>query len=265
MTLVLTEISHLGVAMAADSAVTFSCGRMSRVYVGAQKLLQVPKVHAGISVWGKGQIDEEDADMWLQDFIDTCTDSSMSLWSLANCLADALNDAFGQVIDDRMGIHVGGFDQRDGIRGPAFYHVHNGHYHVAFLNGRVEEIPDEDPPLREFRAHLDHPPAMSSPTQIPHLTRNGDFAVFALLYDSLSPLILSLKRSTGLVFPSPQSLASRGEYLRFWIKTMSEIYRLSNRRVRVLPQDVSAGDAGIGGPVTVLTISDEGIQSFYTR
>lgn len=45
MTLVLTEVSWLGVAMAADSAVTFGSGR---VYVGAQKLLPVPNINAGM-------------------------------------------------------------------------------------------------------------------------------------------------------------------------------------------------------------------------
>jgi hypothetical protein len=76
---------------------------------------------------------------------------------------------------------------------------------------------------------------------------------------------VNLQKTTGLSFPYPESLESRGEYLRFWIKTITEIYRLSNARRRVLPQPVTSGDASIGGPVTVLTISKEGITSFYTR
>jgi len=51
MTLVLSEVSYFGVAMAADSAVTFGTGR---VYIGAQKLLRVPQIDAGLSVWGRG-------------------------------------------------------------------------------------------------------------------------------------------------------------------------------------------------------------------
>jgi len=47
MTLVLTEVSSFGVAMAADSAVTFDS---ERVYVGAQKLLPVSQLDAGLSI-----------------------------------------------------------------------------------------------------------------------------------------------------------------------------------------------------------------------
>ena len=70
---------------------------------------------------------------------------------------------------------------------------------------------------------------------------------------------------TSLNFPYPPSLASRGEYLRFWIETIVGIYRLSNARQRILPQPATAGDASIGGPITILTISKSGIESFYTK
>ena len=262
MTLVLTEVSSFGVAMAADSAVTFGSGR---VYVGGQKLLPIPQIDAGISIWGKGNINSNDADIWLQSFIENNISNGMTLWDAANVLADSLNNAFGGVISERMGIHVGGFDQKDGIHGPSFYHIHNGHYRLEYRNGSVKEIPKEYPPIREFRAELDRPPAIYSPSDTPKLTRNGDFSIFAFLYDTINPLFKDIQNKTGLTFPYPAGLASRGEYLRFWIKTVTEIYRLSNARRRVLPQPVTAGDASIGGPVTVLTVSESGIESFYTK
>ncbi len=262
MTLVLTEVSWLGVAMAADSAVTFGSGR---VYVGAQKLLPVPNINAGISIWGRGRIGVEDADIWLQRFIETQVPSNMGLWEMADRLANSLNKAFGGTISDRMGLHVAGFDTIDGISVPAFYHVHNGHYHLEYRNGCVMEVPDENPPIREFKSHRDRPPANYSLNDAPGLTRNGDFSVFAILYDFVSPLFADIQNHTGLIFPYPESLASRGEHLRFWIKTITEIYRLSNARKRVLPQPITTGDASIGGPVTVLTISRGGIESFYTK
>lgn len=258
MTLVLTEVSIHGVAMAADSAVTFRPS--GRVYIGAQKLLPVYEMDAGLSIWGEGVIGDKPADEWLQDFIKNDVVSGTSLWDMANELAEQLNEAFGCVLSERMGIHVGGFDEKNGIRGPAFYHIHNGNYEVELRGGKIMEIPCEHPPIREFRAHPDRPPGGGY-----GITRNGDFAVFAFLYGEMSPLLDSIRKATGLVFPYPPSLEARGEYLRFWIKTLIEIYRLSNYRRRVLPQPATAGDASIGGPVTVMTISESGIESFYTR
>lgn len=262
MTLVITEVSNFGVAMAADSAVTFSSGR---VLIGVQKLLPIPQIDAGISVWGRGEIAGQDADVWLQNFIANDVNDGMSLWDAANLLAESLNNAFGQQINERMGIHVSGFDERRGIRGPSFYHIHNGHYHIEYRNGQILEIPNEDPPIREFRAHMDRPPTIYSDNDEPLTTRNGDFSIFAPLYDSISPLFENVQNQTGLIFPYPRGLASRGEYLRFWVKTIIEVYRLSNARRRILPHPITAGDASIGGPVSILTISDSGIESFYTR
>jgi hypothetical protein len=61
MTLIITELSNFGIAMVADSAVTFTeilpDGReASHVLNGAQKLQVIPYLKAGISVWGLGGI-----------------------------------------------------------------------------------------------------------------------------------------------------------------------------------------------------------------
>ena len=266
MTLVLSELSSFGVAMAADSAVTFENKRnnSSRVYIGAQKLLPVYKLNAGIAVWGLGRINNTDSDVWLQKFIKNEVKPNMGLWNMANKLAEKLNEAFDRIISERMGVHVAGFDTKNGIKGPAFYHVHNGHYHVAYRNGKIENVPEENPAIREFRAHEDRPPATYQRNNFP-LTRNGDFAVFALLHKEINPLLNNIESMTGLKFPYPSNLATRGEYLRFWINTIVGIYRLSSARKRILTEPATAGDASIGGPITVLTISKSGIESFYTK
>lgn len=261
MTLVLTDVSRFGVAMAADSAVTFKFHDGStRSYIGAQKLLPVHQIDAGLSIWGKAKVNNVDADIWLQNFIQNEVSNGMRLWDMANQLAEKLNQAFGRVLDERMGIHVGGFDEKNGKRGPAFYHIHNGHHRAGVRNGQIVYIPDEDPPIRKFMAHPDHPPGGEY-----RMTRNGDFAIFAFLYDRINPLFDAIRNKTDFAFPHPPSLEAKGEYLRFWIKTVIEVYRLSNYRPRILPQPATAGDASIGGPVTVLTISESRIDSFYTK
>jgi len=261
VTLVLTQVSKHGIAMAADSAVSDARGR---ALVGVQKLLPAYQVNGGLSVWGRGTVGDTPADEWLAVFIEREIAAGISLWQAGASLAEKLNDAFGGVIQQRMGVHVGGFEQVGAVRGPAFYHVHNGHYHVGIVAGKFQEIPDEDPPIREFRCHPDHLMVRSA-DQLPRLIRNGDFWVFSLLSEQVSRLLDDVKGATGFDFPYPADLATQGEYLRFWISTIKEIYRLSSARVRVLPQPATAGDASIGGPVTVLTISEVGIESFYAR
>lgn len=262
MTLVMTEVSTYGVAMAADSAVTCPDGR---VYVGAQKLLPVPQIDAGLSIWGKGDVNGTAADTWVQNFIQSDVKSGMSLIDMAKMLKNKLNNEFGGTISDRMGIHVGGFDDRNGVRGPAFYHIHNGHFHYEFGNGAIKLVPEENPPIRELQVHEDFPPKIYAGNSFPAPIRNGDYSIFGILFDQLNPFLDRIQNSTGLKFPFPSSLAARGEYLRFWINITKDLYRLSNFRKRVLPQPVTSGDAGIGGPVTILTISDAGIEGFYTR
>ncbi len=148
MTLVLSEVSHRGIAMAADSAVAFPSGR---VYVGAQKLQCVPQIAAGMSVWGCGSVGNEDTDVWLQRFIRTDVEPTMTLWQAAERLADQLNCAFRGVGRDRMGVHVRGFDQHEGVRGPALYHVHKGNYGVGINHGHLVIIPTEPPSFPQSR------------------------------------------------------------------------------------------------------------------
>jgi len=264
MTLVLTDVSMYGVAMAADSAVTFPSGR---VYVGAQKLLPVDKINCGLSLWGRGDVAGTPADEWLTDFIEHDIGTGMSLWDTANTLADRLNKDFGEIISDRMGVHLGGFDvdQESGIRGAAFYHVHNGHYHVGVKGGQVIDIPDEKPPIRAFKAHADRPPGSNSSDDRPLPVRNGDILIFAFLSEKVDAILDVMASNTGFSFPYPRTLETRGEYLRFWINTVKGIYRLSNARPRNLIQPPTVGDASIGGPVTVLTISESGEMRFYAR
>ena len=56
MTLILTELSSFGIAMATDSALTEELRKPDgtigdKVYYGAQKLFTVPKLRAGIAYW----------------------------------------------------------------------------------------------------------------------------------------------------------------------------------------------------------------------
>lgn len=85
------------------------------------------------------------------------------------------------------------------------------------------------------------------------MTRNGDYRLYAELFEVVENFFNSRVRPLGIQIPYPLTLDTIVDYLRFQIKTVSEIYKLSN----LVP--------GIGGPVTTLTISEQGITSYETK
>jgi len=260
MTLALTEVSPLGIAMAADSALTFN-GKRS--FSGAQKLIPASEIDAGLSIWGDFKVGDQYADEWLQGFVSTHIRSGLRLWDVAQSLAQELNQSSG--VRGWMGIHVAGYDTKDGIRAPAFYHVLNGHHHVECQDGNVLWVPDEDPPIREFRAECDRSPEAMINSPMPYITRNGDIADYVFLSEALPGIFRNIESQTSLQFPYPATLYTRGEYLRFCIQMVADVYRLSNRRNLSLTQAPTVGETHVGGPITVLTISERGIQDFYTK
>ena len=69
MTLILTELTQLGIVMAADSTVTYTNHQTGHSYVipnKAKKLQVIPYLHAGISCWGMGAISNTPTDKWIE-------------------------------------------------------------------------------------------------------------------------------------------------------------------------------------------------------
>ncbi len=275
-TIVISDISNLGVAMVADTAITID----DRSFVGFQKLFKVPQINAGISIWGNLNIRGTDADEWIRHFINNYIPEDMNLSDMANRLKEKLNDTFrDRLINEnrkmeemgihgacRMGMHVAGFENDI----PRLFHINNGDYKVAFtergiievsINSTEEHIV-ENPPLREFSIDAVTPRIYEEGQYDRRL--NGDIGIFRYLYDELKPIFKGLEEF-NCVIPYPPTLEMRGEYLRFLVNTFKELYMLSSENInrnsdRPPPM---ANYMHIGGPVTVLTISKSGINSFY--
>jgi hypothetical protein len=265
MTLVLTEATSLGIVMAADSSVTLF-SPSNRSFVGGQKLLPIRSLNAGVSVWGAFSVPMsnnqwEPMDIWLQRFIKTKINNKMGLWEAAETLASALNSVFRKPLEMYSGMHIAGFDvDEHGNEFPAIYHVHNGHHKIGIVDRKAVYMENESP--REFRAHKDHSPRTMREGES-FMLRNGDFFVFSVLSNVLGGLFRQLHELIDFSFPYPYTLESRGEYLRFWISLVSQIYRHSNMFKLDIDMPTTIGDAHIGGPISVLTIDKEGIKTFY--
>jgi len=252
MTLVLTELSPFGIAMAADSAVTFTNPKTGLSFAEpnlARKLQAIPYLNAGISCWGMGEIGGTSTDRWIDNFIDS-RKTLTSLRDFIDQLAETLNAQLPQNTtgENRLGFHVAGYEIYNGVATPSFYHVHDGPSTVLAQRGIVVNA-------HQVNANHDMPPDIFQQTQArgsAWITRNGDYMLYANIFhlledffDKLTPL--------GIRIPSSHNLNDRAEYLVFQIRTVSEIYRLSN----LVP--------GIGGTIYFLTICPDGIYSEGTK
>lgn len=252
MTLVLTELSLFGIAMAADSAVTTTqvhTGLSHATPSAAQKLQAVDHLSAGVSCWGLGSIGGAPTDEWLTDFI-RATEGVATLGAFADELERRLNDEVGANIQGqpRLGFHICGFEDYEGCPTPSFYHVHDGPSTALEKRGiRVDPHrfnANHDCPPEKCRAMLEAGGA--------YITRNGDYQLYAQMFGLLAGFFRQL-RNFGIEIPSSQSLAERAEYLIFQIRVMCELYKLSN----LVP--------GIGGGIHFLTIAPAGIHSQGVR
>jgi hypothetical protein len=155
MTLVLTELTQFGIAMAADSAVTYTLTSTGHSFVkpnAARKLQAIPYLSAGVSCWGLGEVGGEPTDEWLADFI--CTHSSVpDLASFADALATSLQSQVGPspTKQSRLGFHLAGFEKYNGMPVPSFYHIHDGRSTTLEARGIMV-----DP--SHFNANYDIPP-----------------------------------------------------------------------------------------------------------
>ena len=252
MTLILTELSPFGIAMAADSAVTFSNTRTGLSFAQpnvAKKLQPIPYLRAGISCWGMGEISGISTDQWVSNFIDS-NSSLTTLQGFAEELADQLNSHIppNTTAENRLGFHLAAFEDYNGALIPSFYHIHDGPSTV--LTQRGSSI---DP--KKFNANHDMPPQIFLQTANSGkgwITRNGDYQLYAEIFGLLEELFQQLL-PLGIIIPNSQNLNDRAEYLVFQIRTVAEIYRLSN----LIP--------GIGGGINYLTISQSGIYSQGVR
>lgn len=258
MTLVLSQLTPYGIAMAADTAISvkfeYPDRTLERTYTNAKKLQEIPQLNAGISWWGEGRIDGVFADLWLERFISQS--SAEDLEEFAVSLQNELR-RLGFTIPDNapthilrygtIGFHLAGFVDYNSRRVPTLYHIHNG---------RSDVYPDIDPHI--VNANHDFPPSRViefwSRRMWPGL-RNGDFLPYAVLSNHLSEFFRELHENIqidGRPFQIPyptNSIDSISKFLRFNIRLVREIYALSNY------------PPIIGGKVITLTISEDGIRS----
>lgn len=271
MTLIQTWLFPFGISMGSDSAISYNTSitepsgrKRMRILTGCTKTLWIPKIKAGISYWGDGNIDNVTTDVWLSDFIFSRRDQYNNISDFAVLLQDELRELVPKITEPKgsmeyrygkKGFHLAGFVEHGGKPVPTLYHIHNG---------QSETNSEIDPTI--INANCDFPPEIVlthfSKSEIPNL-RNGDFFLYATLFDNLRISFRQcgnlVEKITGspFVFPDLSKFSDRldgcSEFVRFWIRLVRDVYALSN-----LPES-------IGGDILVLSISPTGEAKFSRR
>jgi hypothetical protein len=233
MTLILTEVSRAGIAMAADSAYTPHGGGRTTYH---PKVFSSAKLGVGMSMWGD-QLPQPPHD-WVVSFIrreEAAGTPNVHL--VANHLESDLRSACPLArptagLDATLGFHVAGFDS--GF--PVLYHVHNGASQAMAARHRVvnplliNANPDID--LAESKRIL------SSSTITGQITRNGDYRIYAIINHLLDPVLgpldpsrqgAGVQTSLGTLYvPAGKTLVDRSNYLGFQIRLIANLYAVSN-------------------------------------
>ena len=263
MTLILTEITRFGIAMSADSAVTrhepLPGGQyVPKVLLGIKKLQKIPKLQAGVSIWGQGRINDVRTDIWLENFIRTREDEYDTIGDFAILLQKELRMHIPDIDVTvpanewgTIGFHLAGFVEWEGEIIPTFYHIHNGRSQALEERGIMINP-------KRINANHDLPPQLARELieqGIVYTTHNGDYRIYVELFSFLRDFFRNLATRRRVIIPYSRSLKDRAEWLKFQIKTMADLYSFSNLPVSV-----------IGGDIATLTISaEEGITSYETR
>jgi len=236
MTLILTEVCVLGVAMAADSAVT-SCLRLPnrepiiQVLTGVQKLQYIPKINAGISCWGLGEINQVPLDIWLKEFINDRREEYDSLENFAHLLQNILREELGSLVDPpdedisygTIGFHLAGIEEFNGQPTAHFFHIHNGESEALRLRGQSINP-------HTINANHDFTPERFQRLQrgMSYRTRNGDIRMYAELSKRLQDFFNEMAKTMGVRIPTVRHISEISEWLKFQIQLIADLYEFSN-------------------------------------
>ena len=274
LTLIITEVSSLGIVMVGDTAQTIDSVNsegliVDRAFFGLVRVLPVHKLQAGLSYWGWAKMPPNAdngrwMDWWLQNIIDRRANDYDTLDELACLLQTELRRVVPWLSDEELEVipfgsgevHLAGFVDLGRTRAPSFWHIHNG---------GSQTLPSRRIDPHIVNANHDCPPRTSRRLfreEQSYVTRNGDIEAYGrFLERHLMAYVKELGRELGYVVPIP-SLGTRAEFRSAQIRFISALYEASGVIEDCVVRQMTKG---IGDQVTTLAMTSERIQSYYTR
>jgi hypothetical protein len=273
MTLIITELSTLGIAMTADTAITWGALHTDglikdRSFKGLRKIIPVKKINAGISYWGWtnvekfGDVTSIFFDEWLSNFLIQHDKDYNNIEELVHLLEPELNRIIPEIPEEEFkeipfgngGVHVAGYTEFEGKKVPTMWHIHNG---------KSQAIPDGRNP-RKVHARNDCDPKNFielSKKGYTYTTRNGEIERYVKFFIPFYQFIQDIQKSDQLIIPMPDLLA-RAYFWKAQIQFLSQMLSISGQFSRIgRIEDIAAS---IGNEITILTITSSGITNYFT-
>lgn len=264
--------------MAADTAQTVGSVNVrgqieDRAFFGLTKLLPIPKLNAGLSYWGWAKMPPTSKngvwmDWWLRKFLVDKRNHYDSISDLARLLEKELQKLVPPLSNSELdavpyggielagGIHLAGFVEENSKKLPCFWHVHNG---------LSQALPHKKLDPHIVNANYDCPPQRYLEVEkngATYVTTNGDIEAYARFFRKyLTAYLVELSKEMGIFIPLP-TMDFRADFWRAQIRFISELYAIAGIRDEISLRKMVRG---IGGDVTTLTITEEGIHSYQTR
>ena len=236
MTLVVSDISNLGIVMVGDSAVT----RGNTVVSDAVKVQYSAPANIGVAMWGYADVGNERLDQWMAQFLQSSVKSNDSVEYVGTRIATQLNPILqktGKPWEQLVcGFHIAGYS--GGL--PCLYHVHCGH---------------ANEPPHELRLYKDFPDSYGWSrakfefilrSGFTHL-RNGYHPLFGPLFDQVLEYSKTLQVNLNISFPQ-STLRSRLEFYKLLVKFVAGVLAVSGKH------------QGVGEPLSAIAFGENGLQ-----
>ena len=272
MTLIITEITELGIIMAGDTAYSVESRTTQgtfdeRAFKGLVKVLPIDKINAGLSYWGWATMPPGNPnqgvwmDWWIRDFLTRNQEQYETIDELAILLETELRTLIPPLSSGEHkisplgngGIHLAGYVDHEGNPCPCLWHIHNG---------ISQQLPEKEINPLIVNANNDYPPERYV-REGSFIIRTGDFEPYARFFEGyLLDYGAELLEEESILVPLP-NLLSRAEFIRAQIRFISEIYSVSGDIT--IEGDLQRKIRSISDEVTLLLISENEIQGYFTR
>lgn len=240
MTLVVSDISYLGIVMVGDSAITQQRSSLApEVLSGAVKVQYSATANIGVAMWGYANAGHQRLDYWMAQFLQNSVQPGDSIEVVGKRIADQLNPLLAETgkpwRELVCGFHVAGY--REGL--PCLFHVHCGHYNE---------------PAHELRLYKDFPDDQKWSEQhfesmlrfgLIHL-RNGYHPLFGPLFDQILEYSKTLRANFDISFPK-RTIRGRLDFYKLLVKFVAGVL-------------VASGEhQGVGEPLSAIAFNGNGL------
>lgn len=170
LTSTFTILCPHGIVMAADSAATERdpiTNAITNIFPNFQKIYHLSKTSFGISCWGQGKVQNKLILEFLAEFEKSCVEKADTIDQVAKKLCEHLQSVTPK-IQERMGLHLAGYDRTDGKPIPQLRHIFHERWHNdgEFTNENCHKEAHLNGKRFQFKSYAPYPPLFNGDNTI---------------------------------------------------------------------------------------------------